>query len=47
MAPHGEGMASGGIYFNDLDGLRMEVYAPPGADTAPAPSGTAPTCGFF
>jgi len=47
VVPHGEGMASGGIYFSDPDGVRLEVYAPSGADTAPAPSGTAPTCGFF
>jgi lactoylglutathione lyase len=44
---HGEGAASGGIFFYDPDGLRLEVYAPSGVDTAPAPSGDAPTCGFF
>lgn len=47
VVPHGEGMASGGIYFSDPDGVRLEVYAPSGADSAPAPSGAAPTCGFF
>ncbi|ADB32964.1 Glyoxalase/bleomycin resistance protein/dioxygenase [Kribbella flavida DSM 17836] len=47
VVPHGEGLPSGGIFFTDPDGIRLEVYAPTGADTAPAPSGTAPTCGFF
>jgi len=47
VVPHGEGMTSGGIFFSDPDGVRLEVYAPSGADTAPAPSGPAPTCGFF
>ncbi|MEV0201754.1 VOC family protein [Nonomuraea sp. NPDC050691] len=47
VVPHGEGAASGGVFFTDPDGTRLEIYAPTGADTAPAPSGTAPTCGFF
>jgi catechol-2,3-dioxygenase len=47
VVPHGEGLSSGGIFFTDPDGTRLEIYAPSGADSAPAPSGTAPTCGFF
>ena len=47
VVPHGEGVSSGGIFFTDPDGIRLEVYAPSGADTAQAPSGAAPTCGFF
>ncbi|MGK8491115.1 VOC family protein [Nocardia asiatica] len=47
VVAHGEGVASGGIFFTDPDGIRLEVYAPSGAETAPAPSGAAPTCGFF
>jgi catechol 2,3-dioxygenase-like lactoylglutathione lyase family enzyme len=47
VVPHGEGASSGGIFFTDPDGIRLEIYAPSGADTAPAPSGDAPTCGFF
>ncbi|MEU2040867.1 VOC family protein [Nocardia niwae] len=47
VVAHGEGVASGGIFFSDPDGIRLEVYAPSGAETAPAPSGAAPTCGFF
>ncbi|MEE1930091.1 VOC family protein [Streptomyces sp. TRM 70351] len=47
VVPHGEGVSSGGIFFLDPDGIRLEIYAPSGADTAPAPSGAAPTCGFF
>ncbi len=47
VVAHGEGAASGGIFFTDPDGIRLEVYAPSGAEAEPAPSGAAPTCGFF
>lgn len=47
VVPHGEGTASGGIYFTDPDGIRLEVYAPTGAESTPAPTSGAPTCGFF
>ncbi|WP_009478448.1 VOC family protein [Rhodococcus sp. JVH1] len=47
VVPHGEGIASGGIFFSDPDGIRLEIYAPAGADIAPAPIADAPTCGFF
>ena len=47
IVPHGEGASSGGIFFEDPDGTRLEIYAPAGADIAPAPNGAAPTCGFF
>ncbi|GAA0313950.1 VOC family protein [Actinoallomurus spadix] len=47
VVPHGEGVASGGIFFSDPDGIRLEIYAPSGAETAPAPTSGAPTCGFF
>ena len=44
---HGEGAASGGVFFLDPDGTRLEVFAPSGMQDAPAPAGDAPTCGFF
>jgi catechol 2,3-dioxygenase-like lactoylglutathione lyase family enzyme len=47
VVPHREGASSGGIFFTDPDGIRLEIYTATGADTAPAPSGAAPTCGFF
>ena len=47
IVPHSEGASSGGVFFLDPDGIRLEIYAPTGADTRPAPNGTAPTCGFF
>lgn len=47
IVPHGEGLSSGGVYFTDPDGIRLEIYAPTGADIAPAPTEGAPTCGFF
>ncbi|GAB2635600.1 VOC family protein [Nocardia goodfellowii] len=47
VVAHGEGASSGGIFFTDPDGIRLEIYAPAGAESAPAPHGAAPTCGFF
>lgn len=47
VVAHGEGASSGGIFFTDPDGIRLEVYAPSGAQTQPAPHGETPTCGFF
>lgn len=47
VVAHGEGAASGGIFFSDPDGIRLEVFAPNGAQAEPAPNGSAPTCGFF
>ncbi|WP_395295123.1 VOC family protein [Kitasatospora hibisci] len=49
VVPHGEGTASGGIFFTDPDGIRLEIYTPQGVDEtgAEAPTKAAPTCGFF
>ncbi|CAL9344846.1 VOC family protein [Streptomyces sp. enrichment culture] len=47
VVPHGENASSGGIFFTDPDGIRLEIYAPTGADPADAPTPGAPTCGFF
>ncbi|WP_431040825.1 VOC family protein [Streptomyces sp. P1-3] len=47
VVAHGEGASSGGIFFTDPDGTRLEIYAPTGAEDAPVPSAAAPTCGFF
>lgn len=47
VVAHGEGTSSGGIFFTDPDGIRLEVYAPSGAQSEPVPTGSAPTCGFF
>lgn len=46
IVAHSEGAASGGIYFLDPDGTRLEVFVADGV-TAHAPSGDVPTCGFF
>jgi lactoylglutathione lyase len=46
VVPHAEGASSGGIFFLDPDGARLEVFAATGV-TGAAPSEDAPTCGFF
>ncbi|HWQ94867.1 MAG TPA: VOC family protein [Gammaproteobacteria bacterium] len=47
VVPHSEGAQSGGIFFEDPDGIRLEIYAPSGAQGCQAPSPGAPSCGFF
>ncbi|MFD3664534.1 VOC family protein [Streptomyces sp. NPDC058659] len=47
VVAHREGAASGGIFFHDPDGTRLEISVPKGAESTEAPAGTAPTCGFF
>ncbi|AZM89183.1 VOC family protein [Streptomyces sp. W1SF4] len=47
VVAHREGAASGGIFFHDPDGTRLEISVPTGAQGAPAPTADAPTCGFF
>ncbi|MGI5485908.1 VOC family protein [Microtetraspora malaysiensis] len=47
VVPHGEGASSGGVFFEDPDGIRLEIYTATGADERPAPTSGAPTCGFF
>jgi lactoylglutathione lyase len=47
VVAHAEGADSGGIFFLDPDGTRVEVYAPAGVAGHASPSGAAPTCGFF
>ena len=48
IVPHAEGATSGGLFFTDPDGIRLEIYAGDGAERhGAAPHGEAPTCGFF
>ena len=47
IVPHGEGGDSGGLFFEDPDGIRLEIYATTGAGDRPAPHTDGPTCGFF
>jgi lactoylglutathione lyase len=47
VVAHREGSSSGGIFFEDPDGIRLEISSPTGADASPAPTADAPTCGFF
>ncbi|MEX0174026.1 VOC family protein [Streptomyces sp. LMG1-1-1.1] len=47
VVAHREGATSGGIFFHDPDGTRLEISVPKGLEAAEAPSSTAPTCGFF
>lgn len=47
VVAHREGATSGGIFFTDPDGIRLEVFAASGAEQHQAPVGDAPTRGFF
>ncbi|RRE03633.1 VOC family protein [Mycobacteroides abscessus] len=47
VVAHREGATSGGIFFTDPDGIRLEVFAASGAEQHQAPVGDVPTCGFF
>lgn len=47
VVAHREGAGSGGVFFTDPDGIRLEIYAPVPAGTLVAPVPGAPTCGFF
>jgi catechol-2,3-dioxygenase len=47
VTAHAEGADSGGVYFDDPDGIRLEIFAPTGASQSPAPKSGAPACGFF
>lgn len=47
VVPHREGADSGGIFFEDPDGVRLEIFTPHGLAGRRAPNPDAPTCGFF
>lgn len=48
IVPHSEGADSGGVFFEDPDGIRLEIFAATGAGgESTAPHAAAPTCGFF
>lgn len=47
IVAHAEGKDSGGVFFYDPDGIRLEVYAAAGiGEYGPAKTET-PSCGFF
>jgi lactoylglutathione lyase len=46
VVPHADGAGSGGIYFMDPDGIRLEIYTERGV-LGVAPHGEEPSCGFF
>ncbi len=43
VVPHAEGADSGGIFFEDPDGMRLEIFSPTGAAQAKAPVPGKPT----
>jgi lactoylglutathione lyase len=47
IVPHADGADSGGLFFEDPDGTRLEIFTPNGAGDHAAPVADAPTCGFF
>ena len=47
IVPHSADFESGGFFFLDPDGVRLEVCAPAGVARERAVTGAAPSCGFF
>ena len=47
LVAHRQGADSGGLYFEDPDGTRLEVYTAHGLEGYPAATEGAPSCGFF
>ncbi|MFD8812730.1 VOC family protein [Streptomyces sp. NPDC059627] len=47
VVAHREGADSGGLFFHDPDGTRLEISVGHGVKGAPAPHESEPTCGFF
>ena len=43
IVPHAEGAESGGVFFEDPDGIRLEIFSPTGAGNLTAPVAGAPT----
>ena len=46
IVAHSEGAMSGGIFFEDPDGTRLEIFSFDAGKGRRAPSGSEPTCGF-
>jgi catechol 2,3-dioxygenase-like lactoylglutathione lyase family enzyme len=44
---HSENAKSGGIFFEDPDGIRLEIFVADGLGDYAAPTAGAPACGFF
>jgi lactoylglutathione lyase len=47
IVPHSTDFESGGFFFLDPDGVRLEVCAAAGVAREHAVAGSAPSCGFF
>ena len=47
IVAHAEGADSGGLFFEDPDGIRLEIFTTKGLAGSPAPHTDGPTCGFF
>ncbi|WP_426449493.1 VOC family protein [Paenibacillus sp. S-38] len=47
IVPHGETANSGGIFFLDPDGVRLEIYVPEGVQGHVHAPTEGPACGFF
>lgn len=47
VVAHREHSGSAGIFFEDPDGIRLEIYCETETERLAAPAGGAPACGFF
>jgi lactoylglutathione lyase len=47
IVAHAEGADSGGLFFEDPDGIRLEIFTRQGVAGSPVPHADGPTCGFL
>lgn len=47
IVAHAENAASAALFFEDPDGIRLEIFSPSGGEGRTTPHQGAPACGFF
>lgn len=47
IVPQADELEKTAVYFEDPDGIRLEIYSPTGVEKGSAPVPGAPSCGFF
>lgn len=47
IVAHAQNVASAALFFEDPDGIRLEIFSPSGGEGRTTPHHDAPACGFF